>query len=67
MELGVGGTLDMSSLLDEEGEIEGNGCWCSKEEHSWIKVDRPIGYDGGFEMGSTVGDGGSLRFFLCSL
>lgn len=64
MGLGVFWTLDLSSLLDEEGEVEVNGCCCPKDEHSWMKVDRPIGYDGGLAMGLIVGDGGSLGSWL---
>jgi len=40
----------MSSLLDEEGEVEDNGCCSPREEHSFRKVVRLIGHDGGFEM-----------------
>jgi hypothetical protein len=55
MGLGVFWTLDLSSLLDD---VDVNGCCFPKEEKSWMKVDRPIGYDGGLAMGLIVGDGG---------
>jgi len=60
MGLGVLRELDMSSLLDEEGEVEDKGCCFPREEHSCIRVDRPIGHDG-FETGLMVDmDEGSL-------
>jgi len=53
----------MRSLLDGEDEVV-DKVWCSsREEHSWMIVDRPSGYDGGLEMGSLVDDDeGSLGY-----
>lgn len=55
--------LDTISLL---GEMEENGSCCPKEEYSWMKVVRPIGYDGGLEVGLIVDVDGSLGSLLCS-
>lgn len=49
--------------------MEEKGCCYPREEHSWMKVVRPSGYNGGLKVGLEVEVDveGSLGSLLCSL